>query len=442
MNSKTASTFVMIFAVSSLLLPIQSSFANPVLQTGAWTKIFGDHACGIGIDPTNPSTIYLGVNGGFAGGTGSTSGIYKTTDGGSNWKRIGQKTGVTGSVEFGNDVFPFVDPKDPSHLYGYTGVSGDYGFFVSHDAGATWATPKDWYDVQTRVGITSSSGMNDCYGLAPDPTDFNHLLVTFHSPWSWAAGHGVYSGNAGVLESTDGGTTWIPHDPMDGFSQGNGIGMLYNPAKGIGDSKTWLFGSQGSGYWRTTNAGTTWTKLNTANQTHGGCQMYAASSGAFYVTAVDGILRSTDGGANWQHISNSNGLPGSYFLGITGDGTNLYTCPSTGGSVYTSLDNDGLTWKKLNTQTFTNGPVKMACDKVNGIVYASCSPDGLWAIKVPVSSSAISNPQLSVPHTAKVERRINEKANRMFVSIGVTGRMGKSGIYDIRGRIVGIAGRK
>jgi photosystem II stability/assembly factor-like uncharacterized protein len=349
------------------------------LQEGVWTKIFPDHACGIAVDPSNPSTIYMGVNGGFAGGTGSTSGIYKTTDGGGNWARIGRKVGME-STEFGNDVFPFVDPNDPNHIYGYTGVSGDYGFYVSTDAGATWRTPQDWYDVQVRVGITSCSGMNDCYGLATDPTDFNHLLVSFHSPWSWCDGN---FSNAGVVESTDGGETWTAHLGQDGFGYGNGVGMLYNPDAGVGNADTWLLGSQGSGYWRTTNAGGSWDLVSTVTQTHGGCQVYAASNGAFYVSSNNGILRSSDGGASWDLLNSADGLHGSYFLAIAGDGRNLYTCPSTGGAMCTSPESDGTTWTQMPGFNFNNGPIKLACDRTNGIVYAPCSPDGLWAYRIP-----------------------------------------------------------
>src|SRR5262245_24991526 len=82
-----------------LLVMILSCFrhgsANPVLTVGVWKNITpagvtmseANHVfCqGMAIDPRHPSTLYLCV----CAYDVSKGGLYKTTDGGSTWNRIG-----------------------------------------------------------------------------------------------------------------------------------------------------------------------------------------------------------------------------------------------------------------------------------------------------------------------------------------------------------------
>jgi hypothetical protein len=105
---------------------------------------------------------------------------------------------------------------------------------VSHDAGATFVKPKGFSDARTAAGIDNE----DIYDVAVDPTDFNHVLVIFHYRWGWT--DTKWNTNSGVMESKDGGATWIIHDPMSGWSSGHAVKFLHNPALGIGNSQTWL----------------------------------------------------------------------------------------------------------------------------------------------------------------------------------------------------------
>src|SRR5206468_2112176 len=128
----------------------------------------------------------------------------------------------------------------------------------------TWTMPPG-FDAATRKPV----GTRDLYSIAVDPSDFGHLLVSFHSPW-------VGSDNCGVLESKDGGRTWIVHDPPVGSAKGYGMAIffLYDPATGQGDKDTWLFTTQSGGFFRTTDAGSTWSQAYKLQMTHGGNQLY------------------------------------------------------------------------------------------------------------------------------------------------------------------------
>jgi hypothetical protein len=219
-------------------------------------------------------------------------------------------------------------------------------------------------------------GTHDTYDIATDPGDFQHILLSFHSPWA--------SGGPGVLESTDGGTSFTPHDVVDG-GYGHSVHFLHDPAQGIGDSNTWLVGTQGTGFWRTTNGGDDWTKVSEAQITHGGNFICYSSTGALYSGGYQYLSRSTDNGASWSLVQG--GLPYSWYMGVLCDGDHIWTQPSGGGSFFTSADNDGLTWTAFDggEAAFGSGMFWGDIDETNRILYAapgSTNVHELWALKL------------------------------------------------------------
>jgi len=351
------------------------SATAPVLEPGVWKNItppgipLGNAedviGQGLAIDPCNLSTVYWGTTP-FDNAKGA---VWKSTDGGGTWKRAG---------ELDEPLHVRVDPTNPQHLYAGDGVRGaTLGFWVSNDGGDTWQKPAGWTAAGTQVGF-----IDDVYDLAVDPTDFKHILISSHAAWGWD--DTKWMRNAGVMESKDGGDTWIAHDPQPTWGAGHSINFLYDPDKGIGDADTWLLGTQGDGQWRTTDAGKTWTKVSPNSIFHGGGETYYAKDGKLYATGVDPCLqRSTDNGATWTPLDAV-----GQCTGVWGDGTYLYTAPAYAQGMhpfYTSPEGDGLTWTPYQggTQKFDgSGPFEMAFDSVNGILYASMWFQGVWALKV------------------------------------------------------------
>jgi MYXO-CTERM domain-containing protein len=264
-----------------------------------------------------------------------------------------------------------IDPNDSSHIYAGDGVRGNTtGFWISHDAGANFVKPAGYVSAASGAGINA----DDVYDVAVDPTDFNHVLVSFHSAWAW--GSVKYGNDAGVMESKDGGTTWTIHDPVAGWGAGHAVKFLYDPARGIGNSQTWLLGTQGDGFWRTTNSVGAWSKVSDNVITHGGGTVYYASSKLLYASGT--TMRSSDNGVTWTNVG-----PNSTWC-VYGDGTTLYTGKSFGANqpYYVSLETDGVAWNTYNSTNFPDGPYEMAYDAVNGIMYSSNWSSGLWALKV------------------------------------------------------------
>jgi photosystem II stability/assembly factor-like uncharacterized protein len=362
----------------------------PALQPGVWKDITPPGiakgspqtmiAQGITIDPCNMSVLYWG-NTPFMSDTYGA--VWKSTDAGATWKILGNKAAAQQyqpTTTFLDKVLHVrVDPRNPAHLYAGQGVGGKYlGFWISNDGGENWAKTDGWLATSKSVGF-----IDDIYDVAVDPTDFDHVLVSSHA--AWAFGSAKYGTDAGVLESKDGGKTWIVHDPITGWGYGHAINFLYAPELGIGDSQTWLLGTQGDGQWRTTDGGKTWNQVIKSDIFHGGADIYYAKNGVLYTTGYKPcLLSSKDNGATWETAANlSDGC-----TGLIGDGNLLYTAPSYAQGiqpVFVSPETDGHNWTKYKggAQTWNDGgPYEMAFDPVNRIIYSSNWFQGVWALKV------------------------------------------------------------
>jgi hypothetical protein len=312
----------------------------------------GNLTQGMALDPCNPATIYLTVC--AAGGNRAyPKGVYRSTDAGASWHRIL-------AVDSPNHVR--VNPRAPSEIYVSDGVTGgSNGFHRTKDGGATWERITNMCDA---VDVAQSCGANDVYDVAVDPADFKHVLISFHSPWNWGDGRG-----AGVLESKDGGDTWIPHRPFDDWGYGHSVHFL--------TSHIWLVGTQGNGHYRTTNAGQTWAKVSDANIVHGGSSLYVTGDGVIFSSVSGGIIKSTDNGVSFEMYANNTGS-----IGIGGDGEHLYFGADT---VLSAPLSDPTAWTlsaNAPPPRFGGGPFEMAFDERNGIIYSASNQNGLWAMKV------------------------------------------------------------
>ncbi|HEV8247512.1 MAG TPA: hypothetical protein VGP93_17165, partial [Polyangiaceae bacterium] len=224
--------------------------------------------------------------------------------------------------------------------------------------------------------------IDDTYDLAVDPTDFEHVLVSFHGSWGWT--DSKWNASAGVAESTDGGESWTLHAPNGFGGYGHAIHFLYSPELGLGDKNTWLLGTQGGGMWRTSDAGETWTKVSETGIFHGGGTIYYTQAGVLYASGSPQSLRSTDNGQTWISVGPTEGGTTCVF----GDGENLWTAPALGNDTpySTSPEDDGVAWTPYDggAQTWHfGGPFEMAFDPQNRILYSSNWEQGAKALKLP-----------------------------------------------------------
>lgn len=439
---KKQSIGIMIFLMGAAIC---SSYANPALTVGQFVNIsptqvpFCPFPCTNGayvftqcvtVDPNNPSTLYLAVaDYGVVYG-----GVYKSTDGGSTWVKSGPMDQA---------INVCVDPTNPLNLYASDGVRGaTAGVWASTDGGKTWAIPAGFVNIQNPQGRTlnygdSLIGSYDVYHVDADPTNFKHILVSFHSPWIWTS----TEEQGGVIESFDGGKTFVAHWDALGAcgAYGHGVNFLYNPALGIGNNQTWIVGTQGMGFWRTTDAGHTYTEVSTNAMTHGGEQIYYAPNKILYISASPTCMSSTDNGATWTNLTS---MPGNGYLGIIGDGNYLYAAPDNAGSsapAYYSPMSNGNKWTVFGSQQFTQGAFGWDCDTVNGIVYNASQGAGLWAMKVnrPATGVITKNSAKVLKDNHKSDSRLVQlSGSQLVLPHGFAQGLKSVDIFNVKGKLL------
>ena len=174
-----------------------------------FNPIFDEYIQSIGtvtIDPNDPdNTIYVGTGETWTRNSVSYgNGLYKSTDGGSNWNKIG----LENSERIASIV---INPTNGQEIYvaalgALWGDNQERGVFKSSDGGETW--DKVLY-VNAKTG---------CADLLMDP---NNPAVLYASMWEFRrTGWSFDSGgeNSALYKSTDAGKTW--NKIHNGFPQG------------------------------------------------------------------------------------------------------------------------------------------------------------------------------------------------------------------------------
>ena len=221
--------------------------------------IFDDHTQSIGaveLDPNDPdNTIYVGTGEPWPRNSVSIGdGLYKSNDGGNNWKKIG----LENSERIANII---VNPKNSNEIYvavlgALWSDSNKRGVYKSKDGGESW---------ENILYLNNSTG---CADLAMDPSNPKILYASMwefrRTAWSFNSG----GDNSALYKSTDGGENW--NKIHEGFPQGK-LGRL-----AIGVSKS--------------NPNTLYTVIESEKNED------------------KGLYKSTDGGENWEQKNNDFGI--------------------------------------------------------------------------------------------------------------------------------------
>ena len=321
--------------------PLVNQSDDPVLRAFSWRSVGpfgqGGRVDDLAVHPENPHTYFVGF---------ATGGLWKTTNNGTTFRPVFDSYG-THSV---GDIA--ISPADPDIVWVGTGEPnnrqsssfGD-GIYLSADGGETF----------THMGLRATQTISR---VIAHPTDAGVA-------WVAANGH-LFGANPerGVFKTIDGGRTWNhvlrvdddtgatdlvldPSDPDILFA------ATYQRRR---TACCFVGGGPGSGIWRSTDGGETWTRLSGNGLPRGTMGRIAlattpADHDVVYAqieVAADreepmtqeeraeleslddrdepippddqynGIWRSTDGGETWEFRSNENGRP-MYFSQIRVD---------------------------------------------------------------------------------------------------------------------------
>ena len=281
----------------------------------------------VAVAESDSNVIYVGMGEHAVRGvmTHHGDGVYKSTDSGKTWKRIG--LGLTQHISR-----IVIDPKDPNivlvaaqgALYSH---SPQRGVFKSTDGGATW---KNVLFVDDKTGASELS------------MDMNNPRILYAAMWE----HGrlpwkVISGGpgSGLYKSNDGGDTW--EKLKDGLPEEMGKMSIAvsrsNPEKvyALIESDS---DKEAGGLFVSTNGGKHWSRVTNDHRLVQRAWYYIElfidpkNENTVYVLSAS-ALRSADGGKTWETLS---GTHGDYHdLWINPNDPNNFIISNDGGSAVT-----------------------------------------------------------------------------------------------------------
>ena len=319
----------------------------------------------------DPMIMYIGF---------ATGGVWKSTDGGNHWLSLFDEMPVTSIGDIA------IAPSDPNVVYVGTGEPNNRqsssiggGVYKTTDGGKTWAN----------MGLEDTQSIGR---IVVNPTDPNIVYVA-------AVGH-LFGPNEdrGLYKSIDGGKTWKKAKYIDADTGFIDVAIDFsNPkvlyAASYQRRRTWWGvngGGQGSGLWKSIDAGETWTRITGGGfpaskdgilgrigiavfrgrpttlymiaevGAEGGIQVNVGDDGQAPKPGVpccgdpgsrngpdrSGVWRSDDGGKTWTFLSNVNNRP-IYYSQIRVDPVNDKKVIQGGASAQMSFDG-GKTWNGLS----------------------------------------------------------------------------------------------
>ncbi len=210
---------------------------------------FGGSIGAVEVSPSDPNTIYVG--GGEVSVRGNVShgnGVWKTIDGGKSWKHMG--------LEDSRRIPRIrIDPNNPDIVYAAVlghlfGPNQERGVFKSTDGGETWTRT---LFVDEEVGACD---------LTIDP---NNPRILYASTWRiLRTPYSLESGGAGceLWKSTDGGETWNDITRHPGLPKGT-VGIIGVAVSPVDSNRVWvIIEADNGGLFRSDNGGESWTKIN------------------------------------------------------------------------------------------------------------------------------------------------------------------------------------
>lgn len=292
--------------------------------------------------------------------------VWKSTDAGMTWQQLHR--GLQNTVV--NDIK--TDPRRPGVIYM---AVGDNGLMMSSDYGKTWERKMngvvDGHAQEIEVSCTNPS-----------------LMYLLMNPWEKK--HRVY-----VYRSQDGGNRWqdvgfpLPDVslPALGYVDGAATNLELDP---YNDSVVYV-ATNGYGVFKTTDAGSTWTPINTGLTTPyirgpRALLVHPQNSSVLFVsTQAGGLYTSTDAGQTWRHVRTGHNFTFGMAIDPTDPSRMFVCCPekriirtSDGGTTWSESRLPGPTPPNIAAYAIALHPKNPSIVFVGTLSYDYTAADGLF----------------------------------------------------------------
>ena len=312
-----------------------------------WKPLFDKQPTGsigdIAVAQSNPNIIYAASGEGLQRPDLSVGdGVYKSIDGGTTWRNMGLRD----AQQIASVI---VDPRDPNRVFvaalGHPyGPNTERGIYRSLDGGQTWQ--------RVLYKDENTGAMQVEFDPQDSKTLYASLWAGRQGPWENGAWNGAGSG---LFKSTDGGTTWTQlTQGLPTIAQGLGrigIGVSFSNPQII--YATVDADAQFAGIYRSDNAGTSWGRVTGDHRLWGRGSDFAEvrpkpNDPETVFVANTGTYVSTDGGKTFKGFKGAPGGDDYHRIWINPDRPEVMLFAADQGAVITV--NGGETWSSWYNQ--------------------------------------------------------------------------------------------
>ena len=259
----------------------------------------------IAIDPTNTNNMYIATGDKEAGGY--SFGVFKSANGGLTWAQTSLSYSITQSKHISRLL---LDNSNPTTIFA---TSSD-GIWRTQNAGSTWSLVKPgvFYDIQF-----NAAGTNTLYATSDSvykSIDGGSTWKSIPSSPTFSVTYGtrvlisvtaanpnylfIMDNNYMAYKSVNGGATWT-----NIFSTVLGYGA-YDMVIGVSPTDTNEVYVAGGAYYKSLDAGATWTMMPCCASLHLDQQnmTFDASGTTIYGVCDGGIYKTTNGAQTWTDV--------------------------------------------------------------------------------------------------------------------------------------------
>lgn len=320
-----------------------------------WEPIFdNEDSYSIGcvtIDPENPNTIWVGTGENISGRhAGYGSGLYRSRDGGQNWENMGlEESERIGMIR--------IDPRDSNTIFVaaqgpmWSG-GGERGLYKSTDGGENWRKV-----LGDGLGNTD---IDDQYtGVSEVHMDPRNPDVLYAVSWQRFRNVAVLMDGGpgtGIHKSTDGGETW--RELTEGLPEENRgkTGLAISPQNPDVIYATIELANRTGGFWRSEDGGESWEKrneyLSSGTGPHYYQEIFASPHKFDRVYQMDVQMHMTeDGGETFTNLRHETKHSDHHAMAFDPNDEN-YLMVGVDGGIYESYDL-GESWRYISNLPLT-----------------------------------------------------------------------------------------